>query len=299
MNNDKINEILEDYSAQTPMQEYLVSVIDKMDGIDMMDPPIPTGFYDLDYYLDGGLHHRQLITGGARPSVGKTSFAISLIHNMLEKNKKILFFSLEMSSQDVIKRLFAGITGMSLYKITSRVFSDTEINAIQSAADYIYSKTFYIVDIPRLSIESLKIMAKEAVLRKKIDCIIIDSFNLIECREDSSADRYSRIAKVLKDLNYLEVPIVTMLQCPRDREHREPYLADVPSDMYPLINESDVVFFLHRSRYVTESNQYSYDDEIARKAQKVKVLIEKNINGDNGLFYFYFNGDTSAFDNYF
>ena len=46
MNNDKINEILEDYSAQTPMQEYLVSVIDKMDGIDMMDPPIPTGFYD-------------------------------------------------------------------------------------------------------------------------------------------------------------------------------------------------------------------------------------------------------------
>lgn len=293
---NEMNEILSEYSGVTQVIQYLMYLRDIRVGRELPSP-ISTGFWDLNYYLNGGLHPGQLITVGARPSVGKTAFAVSLIRNMLEENKKILFFSLEMSAQDIIRRVLAGITGISLRKINNgKLLSESEYNDVISAAEYLDHTTFYIVDTPELSIETLEKIVWAVLARERIDCILIDSFNLIGCA-DSETDRYKRISNVLGRLDCRDTSIVTMLQCPCDRKQREPSLADVPHDMYPLVNESDVVLFLHRPRFATELDPYDdYGDAIAKSGQTVKVIIEKNINGETGMLSIRFNGFTTSFE---
>ena len=100
MNKDKIIELLDKYSIENEADEYLRSSLSMLStGSDSFCAS--TGFPSLDQYLKGGFHSGQLITIGARPSTGRLSFALSLIRNMLERDKKILFFSLEMSSKDI------------------------------------------------------------------------------------------------------------------------------------------------------------------------------------------------------
>ena len=89
---NKKKEILDGYSGSTQISWYLEYMREKIAGAEHLSP-ISTGFGDLDYFLNGGLYPEQLVAVGAMPSVGKTSFVVSLIRNMLERNKNILFFS--------------------------------------------------------------------------------------------------------------------------------------------------------------------------------------------------------------
>ena len=107
---NKKKEILDGYSGSTQISWYLEYMREKIAGAEHLSP-ISTGFGDLDYFLNGGLYPEQLVAVGAMPSVGKTSFVVSLIRNMLERNKNILFFSLDMFSRDIIRRLLAGASG--------------------------------------------------------------------------------------------------------------------------------------------------------------------------------------------
>lgn len=289
--------ILSNYSGATQINYYLDNLRKKMIG-EKFHLPISTGYGDLNYFLNGGLYPEQLVTVGARPSVGKTSFVVSLIRNMLENNKKILFFSLDMSSQDIIRRLLAGASGISLREFIKCDFSNDVMDHVLSVAEQLWNQTFFIVDTPGLSIEKLEKIVWAAVSTEKIDCILIDSFNHIECCANSETDRYKKNANVLHRLKGSNVPIVTTLQCPCDKSQREPSLADVPHDMYSLIDESDVVLFLHRARFVTDLNYYDDwgDDVIAKASQTVKIIIEKNRNEDTGVLNLRFNGYTTSFE---
>ena len=259
---NKKKEILDSYSGSTQISRYLYYMQEKITGAEYLSP-ISTGFEDLDYFLNGGLYPEQLVAVGAMPSVGKTSFVVSLIRNMLERNKNILFFSLDMVSRDIIRRLFAGTSGISLRKIIKCNLSNDAFECVISTAQQLFDRTFFIVDIPGLSIEKLEKIVWAAVSTEQIDCILIDSFNLIECCANSEADRYKRITNVLRRLRGSDKPIITTFQCPYDKSQREPSLADVPHDIYTLVNESDVVFFLHRTRFVTDLDQYYNDDSCA------------------------------------
>ena len=116
MDNNKISELLGKYSIANEADDFLRSFLNIMDtGADSFC--VSTGFQSLDQYLKEGFQSGRLITIGARPSIGKTSFAISLINNMLKRDKKVLFFSLEMSSKDIIRRLVSGVSCVSLHDI--------------------------------------------------------------------------------------------------------------------------------------------------------------------------------------
>lgn len=292
---NKKKEILDGYSGSTQISLYLEYMREKIAGAEHLSP-ISTGFGDLNYFLNGGLYPEQLVAVGAMPSVGKTSFVVSLIRNMLERNKNILFFSLDMFSRDIIRRLLAGASGISLREIIECDLSTDAFKYVISAAQQLWDRTFFIVDTPGLSIEKLEKIVWAAVSTEPIDCILIDSFNLIECCANSETDRYKRIANVLRRLECCNAPIVTTFQCPYDKSQREPSLADVPHDIYPLVNESDVVFFLHRTRFVTDLDQYYNDDAIVKAAQPVKIIVEKNRNGDTGVINIRFNGFTTSFE---
>ena len=293
---NKKKEILDGYSGSTQISWYLEYMREKIAGAEHLSP-ISTGFGDLDYFLNGGLYPEQLVAVGAMPSVGKTSFVVSLIRNMLERNKNILFFSLDMFSRDIIRRLLAGVSGISLREIIEcdDLSMDT-FKCVTSTAQQLWDRTFFIVDTPGLSIEKLEKIVWAAGSTEQIDCILIDSFNLIECCANSETDRYKRIANVLSNLRGSDTPIITTFQCPYDKSQREPSLADVPHDIYPLVNESDVVFFLHRTRFLTDLDQYYNDDAIVKAAQPVKIIVEKNRNGDTGVINIRFNGFTTSFE---
>ena len=144
MYKDEIHELLDKYSIQNEVNEFYKSLLDGLERkYDLV--PISTGFPALDQILNGGIHSNQLITIGARPSIGKTAFAISLIRNMLERDKKILFFSLAMSSKDIITRLVASISRVNLYNIINVNFGDDEFNGVMYSIDCLYDKALYIV----------------------------------------------------------------------------------------------------------------------------------------------------------
>lgn len=293
MNKEKIIELLDKYSIENKADEYFRSFLRMMSaGSDSF--LIPTDFSALDQYLEGGFHSGQLVTIGARPSIGKTAFAISLIRNMLERGKKILFFSLEMSSEDIISRLVTGISGASLHDISKGDFSD-EFSKVVSALDHLVDKTLYIIDIPNISIEALQEITRVAVTEKHLDCIMIDHFRLID-GVDSLSDKYERASKKLKELAaWLNIPIVTMIQLPRDNSQNEPSLADIPCS---LVDDSDAVLFLHRDRAQFEAGQcIMVGEDNVNPLQPTKVIIAKNKNGDIGHTFIGFNDKIVSFQN--
>lgn len=295
MKKDKVIEILDKFSIENEADEYLRSFLSMINKrLDSF--LISTGFLTLDQYLKGGFHYGQLITIGARPSIGKTAFAISLIRNMLERDKKILFFSLEMSSKDIISRLIASISGVSLYDISNNDFE--ELPNVVSALVYLFNKSLYIVDIPNISIDTLLEIIRTAVTEMHLDCIILDHFGLIDGIE-SSSDKHERATRRLKELAMrLNIPIVTMIQLPRDNNQKELSLADIPCTMNSLGDDSDVVLFLHRHIPKVGAEQCctsaeNEDDSL----QSAKIIIAKNKKGDTGHTFVGFNGSTASFEN--
>ena len=205
-----------------------------------------------------------------------------------------------MSADDIISRLIAGISRINLYSIRNARFSRQEFfSRIIHAATYLCERSLYIVDDTRISIETLTEIARTAVMEKQLDCILIDHFGLI-CNVDFTSDKYERASKKLKDLaRWLNVPVVTMFQCPRDSNQREPSLADVPCTMNWLADDSDVILFLHRHKPQIEAEHYDSlsDNEDVRALQSVKIIIEKNRNGETGYTFAGFNGSTASFEN--
>lgn len=296
MNKDKIIELLDKYSIENEVDEYLRSFLSML-GAGLDSFCVSTGYPSLDQYLKGGFHSGQLITIGARPSIGKTAFAISLIRNMLERDKKILFFSLEMSSKDIISRLVAGISGVSLHDISNNDASD-EFSKVMSVVDYLYDKSLYIVDIPNISIEALLDITRAAVTEKHVNCILIDHFRLIKGIE-FSLDKHERATRKLKELAmWMNIPIITMFQFSRDSNQREPSLEEISCTADSLVDDSDVVLFLHRHRSQSKDEQCSIaDKDNDNSLQVAKVIIAKNKNGDTGHTLLGFNGSTTAFEN--
>ena len=128
-----------------------------------------------------------------------------------------------------------------------------------SAVDYLLDKTLYIVDTPHISIETLLEIIRATMNEKHLDCILIDHFRLID-GVDYSSDKYARATRRLRELaNWLNIPVVTTLQCPRDDNQREPSFADIPCTMNSLVDDSDVVLFLHRH------NEYNGPAEPVRR----------------------------------
>ena len=296
MNKNEIIELLDEYSIQNEADEYLHSFLSMINKrLDSF--LISTGFFTLDQYLNGGFRYGQLITIGARPSIGKTAFAISLIRNMLERDKKILFFSLEMSTKDIISRLVTGISGVSLHDISNNDASD-EFPKVISAVDYLYDKSLYIVDIPNISIEALLDIARIAVTEKHVNCILLDHFSLIK-GIGFLLDKYERATRKLKELAmWLNIPIITMFQFPRDSNQREPSLEEISCTADSLVDDSDVVLFLHRHRSQNEDKQCSIaGKDYVKSLQVAKVIIAKNKNGDTGHAFLGFNGSTTSFEN--
>lgn len=249
---------------------------------------VPTGFANLDS-MTSGFQNSDLIILGARPSIGKTAMALSMMqHISLERKIPCGFFSLEMSTELIGMRILAQESRVSMSKIRSGMIKIDEIQKIQDAAGRWFEAPLYIVDTPNMRLLELRSMARRMVEKHGVKIIFIDYIGLIATENPTAPvfEQVSEISKSLKALaRELKIPIVALSQVSRNAEGEEPNLAQLRGSG-SVEQDADVVMFLHRERLKDES-----------PIQDAKLILAKQRNGATGDIKIKFIPAYSKFEN--
>lgn len=258
---------------------------------------VPTGFTGLDNLL-AGFQKSDLIILAARPSMGKTTFALDIARNSaLKYNASVGIFSLEMSDQQLVDRLLAAEAGVDSWKLrTGRLSSDHEYEALQSAMAKLDQASIHIIDEPALNIVKMRSAARRLKNEHGLDLLIVDYLQLMSPtltkNSDSMVQQVTEISRSLKILaRELEVPVLALSQLSRAVEQRggKPRLSDL-RDSGSIEQDADVVMFIHREDKMNK-------DKEADRPNIAEILVEKHRNGPVGMAELYFDSKHVRFLN--
>lgn len=250
---------------------------------------IPSGIAKLDY-ITSGFQNAEMIIIGARPSIGKTAFALSMIqHIAIEKKIPCGLFSLEMSRQSIGQRLLSQMTHISCNKIRTSITKE-EYKLIEEKLTQYNEAPLYIVDTPNIQLLELRSLARRLKLNNDIKILFIDYIGLIGT-EDNKRPVYEIISEISKSLKALarelKIPVVALCQVARDAEGREPTLAQLRGSG-SIEQDADVVMFLHRDRSNIDSEN---------EGLEAKCIIAKQRNGATGTIDMLFFPKWTKFEN--
>lgn len=250
---------------------------------------ISTGFTDLDN-MTSGFQPSEMIILGARPSIGKTAMALSMIqHIAIEKRIPCAFFSLEMSDVQVMQRLLVQQSRIHSNNIRTGFLSKTDFLALQTAAGAIYDSPLYIIDTPNMKLLDLRSVARRYKSLYDIKIIFIDYITLIGS-ENSAIPRHEQVAEISRSLKSLarelDIPVVVLSQVARSTEGKAPTLAEL-RESGSIEQDADVVMFLHRNRTV-DSKETTIPTELH---------IAKQRNGPTGIVNITFIPHFTKFEN--
>ena len=295
----------EEYSIGNAVSSVIDRIMKKMDG-QLDDDSVRSGFDILDKYTNGGFKPQDYIVVAARPSIGKTAFGVSMIRNMLrdtEREQRVAFFSLEMPASQITERLLANLSHVNLRNIAQATFAPDEFTRVLNAADTLYSKELYIVDVPNIKLNDLRAKARLLKREHDITVIMIDYIGLIDPELGSQVSRHEAIGTVSRSLKSLarelKIPIIALCQVSRDSEERAPILSNL-RDSGSIEQDADVVMFLHlhRKRILSEEEKQrnAKDSEGRATLQVTKVIVAKQRNGETGEFKVGYNAQTTSFE---
>ena len=251
---------------------------------------VPTGYKFLDN-LTAGFQKSDMIILAARPSMGKTTFAVNLAFNMCEKyEKSVLFFTLEMGGSQIVKRLISSLSFVPSDKIRTGKLSHDELESVVDSTIRLQGKKFYINDDTLLTIADLRNKCmKMKQSEDGLDIVFIDYLQLMSVgdnfrksgympRQEEVATISRNIKALAKDLN---IPIVALSQLHRDAEaKKEPQLSDL-RESGAIEQDADLVMLIHKP---------DPEDE-----QKVDILLRKHRNGSTGTINLRFDKSTTRF----
>ncbi|OGY64901.1 MAG: replicative DNA helicase [Candidatus Harrisonbacteria bacterium RIFCSPLOWO2_02_FULL_41_13b] len=254
---------------------------------------ISTGFHELDSYLSG-FQKSDLIVLGARPSLGKTAFALDIVRNIAFKEKKpIGFFSLEMSRDQVVDRLIAAEAKVPLWHLrTGRIKNETDFSLIRGALDRLSQTLIFIDDMASPNILQLRSKARRLQTEHGLSLIVVDYLQLIQPRtnSDNVVQQITEISRGLKSLaKELQVPVLAISQLSRGVEQREvkiPRLADL-RDSGSIEQDSDVVMFIYRK----DKSPLNPEDQ----NNVAEIIIAKHRNGPTGTVKLAFDQEKVSF----
>ena len=241
---------------------------------------IPTGFVDLDYKTSG-LQPSDFILVAARPSMGKTAFVLNMAQYMaFRKDKSVAIFSLEMSKEQLVNRLFSLESKVDSQKIRTGSLEDEDWAKLIEGAGVIGNSRLIIDDTPGISISELRSKCRKFKLEQGLDIIIIDYLQLMSGsnsrRNESRQQEISEISRSLKGLaRELNVPVIALSQLSRAVEQRtdkRPMLSDL-RESGAIEQDADVCMFIYRDDY------YDPDTEDKNIAE---IIIAKQRNGPIG-----------------
>ena len=252
---------------------------------------IPTGFGQLDT-MTSGFQNSELIILGARPSIGKTAMALSMMeHIAIDQKIPCGFFSLEMSYEMIGQRLLSQTARIPGHKIKSGMLRQDDFVKLQNAAGRCFQAPLYIVDVPNMPLLDLTAMARRLVVNQGVKIIFIDYIGLISTDNPNAQvwEQVSEISKSLKALaRELGIPIVALCQVARDAEGSEPTLAQLRGSG-SIEQDADVVMFLHRDRNKTADQ--------TDPVQDAKLIVAKQRNGPTGDIEILFLSGYTKFEN--
>jgi len=250
---------------------------------------IPSGFTDLDALI-GRLHPGDLIVLGARPSMGKTALAISMIGNIGLRNHEkphIAVFSLEMSAKQWVKRMLAAEAKVKMNKLHTGTFTSKDWRNFAHASGLMAEAQIHIYESACTSIQRIIEQCRTLKRDGGLDLVVIDYIQLI----DNGAMTLEQVSAVLKTLaEELALPIIALSQlrrCLEDRADKRPILSDIPC--FPTLEQhADVVMFLYRHEV--------YEQKPCHEGM-AEIIVVRNRNGATGAVPLTFNRACCRFEN--
>lgn len=258
---------------------------------------IPSGITELDS-MTGGFQDSEMIIVGARPSMGKTALALSMMQHIAIDNKiPCGFFSLEMSRTQICQRLLSQIARIQSRKIRDGILRLEDFAAIQNAAGMCYESPLYIVDTPNMKLLDLRTMARRMKALYDVKIIFIDYIGLISSENEDAPvyEQQSAVSKSLKNLaRELEIPVVVLCQVARSAEGKEPGLNELRGSG-SIEQDADVVIFIHGERKGKKAD--GDEDGEYNPVQERKLVIAKQRNGPIGDVPVLFIASYTKFEN--
>lgn len=254
---------------------------------------IRTGYRDLDN-MTAGLQRSDLIIIAARPAMGKTTLVTNLAYNVATIAKlPVLFFSLEMSKEQLIDRMLADASGVDSWNIRTGNLSDDDFSKISEAMGEMAEAPIYIDDTPGLSVLELRTKARRAAHNQTLGLIVVDYLQLMQATSSYAGNRVQEVSEISRGLKLiareLNVPVIALSQLSRSVESRTPpipQLADL-RESGSIEQDADIVSFIYRPGY--------YEPDNPEVQNITDLIIAKHRNGPVGKVQLYFHPERLRF----
>lgn len=253
---------------------------------------IPTGWRDLDN-MTAGLQQSDLIILAARPAMGKTTLVTNLAYNVATKAKKsVLFFSLEMSKEQLVDRMLADASGVDAWNIRTGNLSDDDFEKLSHAMGEMAEAPIFIDDTPGVTVLEMRTKARREAHNNPLGLIIIDYLQLMQGSGRNDGNRVQEVSEISRGLKLiareLNVPVIALSQLSRSVETRTPQVPQL-SDLREsgsIEQDADIVAFIYREAY--------YNPETERQ-NITDLILAKHRNGPVGKVELYFHPERLRF----
>jgi len=278
-----------------PMEAILTDSFDRMEELHRNKGSlrgIRTGYRDLDN-MTAGLQRSDLLILAARPAMGKTTLVTNLAYNIATINKlPVLFFSLEMSKEQLVDRMLADASGVDAWNIRTGNLSDEDFSKLSDAMGEMAEAPIFIDDTPGVSVLEMRTKARRIAHEQPIGLIIIDYLQLMQGSGKNDGNRVQEVSEISRGLKLiareLNVPVIALSQLSRSVESRTPQIPMLSDlrELGSIEQDADIVMFIYREAY--------YNPETERE-NITDLIIAKHRNGPVGKVELYFHPERLRF----
>ena len=283
------------FSAISPIVSDVFKQIEELSNRKTPVTGLETGFVDLDRMM-AGLHPSDLIIVAARPSLGKTSLCLNIAeHSAIRNKKSVGIFSLEMSKEQLVKRLLCSESRIDAHRINTGYLNKEDWNRLSQASGDLSDSRIFIDDTASITVPELRSKARRLSLEHGLDLIIVDYLQLMSGstqRYENRTQEISQISRGLKGIaKELRVPLIAVSQLSRaiesrTGEHRRPQLSDL-RESGSIEQDADVVMFIYREDMANPSED---------SKGLAELIIGKQRNGPTGTIQLAFSKQFTRFD---
>ncbi|SES33886.1 replicative DNA helicase [Salisediminibacterium halotolerans] len=264
------------------IKDVLLDAFDKIEMLQYMDGEvtgIPTGFTELDR-ITAGFQRSDFIIVAARPSVGKTAFALNISQNIATKTEEnVAIFSLEMGSDQLVMRMLCAEGNIDAQKLRTGHLADEDWQKLTMAMGSLSKAGIYIDDTPGIKVKDVRSKCRKLKQERGLGMIMIDYLQLIAGDSRSGEGRQQEVSEISRELKglarELDVPVIALSQLSRgveSRQDKRPMMSDI-RESGSIEQDADIVAFLYRDDY--------YDQETEQK-DIIEIIISKQRNGPVG-----------------
>ena len=257
---------------------------------------LATGFQDFDK-LTSGLRETQLVIIAARPSMGKTAFALNIAtHAAVSLKKSVAIFNLEMSAEQLANRMLASLGQIELYKFLNGKFDNNDYVRFNEALSQLENTNIFMDDTPGITIEEIRSKCRRLKSSDVgLDLIVIDHLQLVYSNKNYGGNRQLEVSEISRSLKMLalelNIPIIVLSQLSRlveGREDKRPIMSDL-RDSGSIEQDADIVAFLYRDDYYHKEARTSDNTSLS------ELLVKKNRSGNTKDINLVFKRNTSTF----